>query len=67
MSDFYSKRNPLGPYAPGRTRPNGPTLVPEDYIEGESTKKNLAEWAEYAKRNSFPASFPDTHKPKRGD
>lgn len=48
---YYSKRNPLGPYAEAH-RPNGPAAKPTDYIEGASTKKNLDQWADYARRGS---------------
>ena len=30
---YYSKKNPLGPYA-GATRPNDPAPKPSDHIEG---------------------------------
>jgi hypothetical protein len=47
---YYSKKNPLGPYAEAH-RPNGPSGK-GGYIEGFSTKKNLDEWADYARRGS---------------
>ena len=58
MSDdkYYSKKNPLGPYA-GATRPNDPAPTPSDHIKGCSTKKNLSEWEDYSKRNSDDPSI----------
>ena len=58
MSDFYSKRNPLGPYK-HRTRPDGNG---GEYIEGQSTKANLKQWAEYAAKNSGPKVSPGLGK-----
>jgi hypothetical protein len=52
-NNYYSKRNPLGPYA-GATRPNAPAPKPSDYIAGQSTKANLKQWADRATRNSNP-------------
>ena len=45
---FYSKRNPNGPYA----NRSDTTPKPSDYIEGKPTEKNLQEWADYSKRHS---------------
>lgn len=57
MSDsqnYYSKKNPLGPYAAHRV---GPRPKPDNYIEGQSTKKNLAEWEQYSLKNSDDPSI----------
>ena len=57
-SNYYSKQNPRGFYT-GTTRPGAPADKATQYIEGQSTKKNLAEWADRASRNS--------QVPKRGE
>jgi hypothetical protein len=50
-SDFYSKKNPLGPYAAHRVRTTEKPK-PENYIEGQSTRKSLEQWAEYSRQGS---------------
>jgi hypothetical protein len=52
--NYYSKQNPNGPYAAHRV---GPCLKPENYIEGQSTKKNLTAWTNYSFRNSDDPSI----------
>jgi hypothetical protein len=53
-NDFYSKKNPNGPFAAHRTRPHGSN---QDYIEGQSTKANLKQWTDYSLRNSDDPSI----------
>jgi hypothetical protein len=55
MSDYYSKRNPHGPWGDTK-RPN--VDKPSQHIEGFSTPKNIQEWAAYASRNSGPKVAP---------
>ena len=50
---YYSKKNPNGPYA-NKARPDGPAPKASDFIEGQSTQKNLDQWADYAHRGSNP-------------
>jgi hypothetical protein len=52
--DYYSKANPLGPYAAHRTSHGSPG----EYIEGQSTPKNIKEWSARAASNSGPKIAP---------
>jgi hypothetical protein len=50
---YYSKKNPMGPYGEKR-RPDAQPK-PSNYMEGQSSKKNLDEWSQRATRNSDDA------------
>jgi hypothetical protein len=60
-NDYYSKKNPRGPYT-GTIRPGAAADKPSDYIEGFSTPKNIKEWAAYASKNSGPGAAPGLGK-----
>ena len=74
IDPYYSKANPLGPYA-GIHRPNTGSRPATQYIEGESTSRNLKAWSARAAANSGPHIAPglgagrtrdeeQQHKPK---
>jgi hypothetical protein len=64
-NDYYSKKNPHGPWG-STPRPSlGKTFGKEPHevktaghIEGFSTPKNIKEWSEYASANSGPKAAP---------
>jgi hypothetical protein len=49
---YYSKSKPMGPYSEAKR-----TGSPGSYIEGQSTKANLKEWADYSLKNSADPSI----------
>ncbi len=49
--NYYSERNPFGPYFEYRHRPDG--AKGQEYIEGFSTQQNVDQWSERAARNSY--------------
>jgi hypothetical protein len=58
----YSESTPRGPY----TAPRWPHELAkaEQYVEGLSSKKNLAQWSERASKNSGPKQMPGLGEPR---
>jgi len=65
--DYYSKSNPHGPYG-STPRPSlGAGNDPEaSYLEGFSSKKNLADWAARASERSGPKFAPGVGRTTQG-